>query len=109
MDVFFVISGYLITSIIIRDCETGNFSLAKFYQRRIARIFPAFFTVALCTLLGAFLIYTPQDFASAGANMAAAILSVANVKYMLQGTYFEISADAQPYLCLLYTSDAADE
>lgn len=98
VDVFFVISGYLITSIILRDCEAGKFSLLNFYQRRIARIFPAFFTVALCTLLGAFLIYTPQDFASAGANMAAATLSVANMKYMFQGTYFEISPDAQPYL-----------
>lgn len=53
VNVFFVISGYLITSIILSDCEANRFSLSRFYQRRIARIFPAFFFVALITLLGA--------------------------------------------------------
>ncbi|MEI6703828.1 MAG: acyltransferase family protein [Deltaproteobacteria bacterium] len=98
VDIFFVISGYLITSIILHDCNAGTFSLLKFYQRRIARIFPAFFTVALATLVGAKYIYTPQDFASAGANLTAASLSIANLKYMLQGSYFQISPDAQPFL-----------
>ena len=98
MDVFFVISGYLITSILCQDCETGRFSLSRFYQRRIARLFPAFFTVALATLAVSWLVYTPQDFASAGANFVAASLSLANVKYMSQGNYFEISPDAQPFL-----------
>ena len=58
VDVFFVISGYLITSILCQDCEAGRFSLAKFYQRRIARLFPAFFAVALVTLAATWLIYT---------------------------------------------------
>lgn len=98
VDVFFVISGYLITSIILKDCESGEFSLQKFYQRRIARIFPAFFTVAGATLFAAAWIYSPQDYASAGANLVAATLSMANLKYMLQGNYFEISSDAQPFL-----------
>jgi peptidoglycan/LPS O-acetylase OafA/YrhL len=98
VDVFFVISGYLITSIIYKECQKESFSLSKFYQRRIARIFPAFFTVALATLAGASFIYSPQDMASAGANLAAAALSVANLKFMMQGNYFEISPDAQPFL-----------
>ncbi len=98
VDVFFVISGYLITSIIFKECENGSFSLARFYQRRIARIFPAFFTVALVTLAGAGFVYSPQDLASAGANLAAAASSVANMKCMMQGNYFEISPDAQPFL-----------
>jgi len=98
VDVFFVISGYLITSIIYKDCIAGDFSLARFYQRRIARIFPAFFAVALATMLGAWWIYSPQDLASAGANLAAASLSLANIKFMMQGNYFQISPDAQPFL-----------
>lgn len=98
VDVFFVISGYLITSIIFKECQEGSFSLRRFYQRRIARIFPAFFAVALVTLVGAYFIYSPQDLASAGANLTAATLSVANLKFMLQGNYFEISPDAQPFL-----------
>jgi peptidoglycan/LPS O-acetylase OafA/YrhL len=98
VDVFFVISGYLITSIILKQCRAGSFSLLEFYQRRIARIFPAFFTVAVATLLGAAVVYTPQDFASAGANFVSAALSVANLKFMLQGNYFALSPDAQPFL-----------
>lgn len=98
VDIFFVISGYLITSILHNDCEAGSFSLAQFYQRRIARIFPAFFAVALATIAVAAFVYSSLDFASAGANLVAASLSVANVKYMLQGNYFEISPDAQPFL-----------
>jgi peptidoglycan/LPS O-acetylase OafA/YrhL len=98
VDIFFVISGYLITSILLQACEARKFSLAKFYQRRIARLFPAFFTVALTSLAAASVIYTPQDFASAGAVLVAASLSLANMKFMLQGNYFEVSPDAQPYL-----------
>lgn len=98
VDVFFVISGYLITSIIYNDLEVNKFSFITFYQRRIARIAPAFFTVALATITGSYYIYTSQDFASAGANLLAATLSIANLKYMLQGNYFDISPDAQPFL-----------
>lgn len=61
-------------------------------------MFPAFFTVALATLVGAYFIYSPQVLASCGANLTAASLSVANLKYMLQGNYFTISPDAQPFL-----------
>ncbi|MDB6129304.1 MAG: acyltransferase 3 [Verrucomicrobiales bacterium] len=98
VDVFFVISGYLITSIIFKECQQNSFSVVKFYQRRIARIFPAFFTVGLATLVGSYFIYSPQDLASAGANLSAAALSLSNIKFMLQGNYFAISPDAQPYL-----------
>src|SRR5262249_558937 len=98
VDIFFVISGYLITSILYSDCEERRFSLARFYQRRIARIFPAFFTVALATVAPAAFVYSPQNFASSGANLLAASFSVANLKYMLQGSFFQISPDAQPFL-----------
>jgi len=98
VDVFFVISGFLITSILLREYEQQSFSLWKFYQRRIARLFPAFFTVALVTLIAAFFVYSAQDLASSGAGLVSASLSVANLKYMLQGNYFKISPDAQPFL-----------
>jgi peptidoglycan/LPS O-acetylase OafA/YrhL len=98
VDVFFVISGYLITSIILEDCRENSFKLSRFYQRRIARIFPAFFAVALATLLGASLIYSPQDLAGVGPSFSAATLSAANFKFMLQGNYFVASPDAEPFL-----------
>ncbi|MDR5727264.1 MAG: acyltransferase family protein [Terriglobia bacterium] len=98
VDIFFVISGYLITSIIFRECEQGRFSFARFYQRRIARLLPSFFTVAIATVLAASFVYSQQDLASTGATLAAAAGSVANLKFMLQGNYFVISPDAQPFL-----------
>jgi peptidoglycan/LPS O-acetylase OafA/YrhL len=98
VDIFFVVSGFLITSILYGDCLQGDFSLARFYQRRISRIFPAFLATALVTLIAAFLFYLPQDLSSCGANLTAAACSVANLKYMLQGNYFTISPDAQPFL-----------
>src|ERR1700742_4468354 len=61
VDVFFVISGYLITSIILRDCANGRFEFRRFYQRRIARLLPAFAAVALATMAGAAFIYSPHD------------------------------------------------
>jgi peptidoglycan/LPS O-acetylase OafA/YrhL len=98
VDVFFVISGYLIGSVLLADIERGRFSLARFYQRRIARIFPAFATVIAVTLAFGWLIYSSLDFASLGANAAAAALSVINIKLLFQGNYFALSEDAQPIL-----------
>ncbi|ORE91098.1 membrane-located cell surface saccharide acetylase [Stappia sp. 22II-S9-Z10] len=98
VDVFFVISGYLITGILLADLEARRFSFARFYQRRIARLFPVMITVILATILAASLVYSPQDFASAGVNSVASLLSAANIKYLFQGSYFSISPDAQPFL-----------
>jgi peptidoglycan/LPS O-acetylase OafA/YrhL len=98
VDIFFVISGYLITAIVLRDCERNRFTFGRFYQRRIARLLAAFFTVGLATLLGAYWIYSDQDLASAGASLSAAAGSIANLKLMLQGNYFTLSPDAQPFL-----------
>lgn len=98
VDVFFVISGYLITSIIYDASQSNSFSISRFYQRRISRIFPVLFTVTIAILLAASVLYTSQDFASAGALAMASVLSVANIKLMLQGDYFEVSPDSQPFL-----------
>jgi peptidoglycan/LPS O-acetylase OafA/YrhL len=98
VDIFFVLSGYLITSIIKNDILNKSFSFSRFYQRRIARIFPVYFLVTIVTLVAAKYIYTIQDFASTGAVTVAATLSLANIKYMFQGGYFEISPDAQPLM-----------
>jgi peptidoglycan/LPS O-acetylase OafA/YrhL len=98
VDVFFVISGYLITSIIFKEHQKDSFSLRRFYQRRIARIFPVFFTVGLVTLVAAYLIYAPHDLAGAGYAFAAASMSVANMALMLEENYFVKSSDAEPFL-----------
>jgi peptidoglycan/LPS O-acetylase OafA/YrhL len=99
VDVFFVISGFLITQILLREFEHGSFGLGKFYQRRIARLFPAFLAMALLTLAGTIFVYSAQDISASGANAAFAALWLTNLKLMLfQGNYFIISKDAQPFL-----------
>lgn len=98
VDVFFVISGYLITTILIRELIEGRLSYVGFIQRRIARLLPAILIVLTATLIAAKFVYSPQDFASAGVVAAAAIVSLANFKFYAQGDYFELSPDAQPLL-----------
>ena len=98
VDVFFVISGYLITSIIFKNCKSSSFSLMAFYQRRIARIAPAFFLVALCTSVAAAFVYQNQDLQQAGASLLSASLSLLNISLMKGGNnYFAISPDAAPF------------
>lgn len=98
VDIFFAISGYLITAGIGRDFSSCRFSLLSFYQRRIARIFPALLLVLLGTLAGSFFTYSEMDFASAASTSVFAILSVVNFKLLFQGDYFHLSRDAQPML-----------
>ena len=99
VDVFFVISGFLITGILWRELETdARLDFTRFYQRRIARLFPVMLLVVSATLFAAGLIYTQQDYASSGVTAVTALLSVANLKLYLQGSYFDISHDAQPFL-----------
>ena len=57
VDIFFVISGFLITSIIIKDIHEGKFSIARFYERRIRRIFPALYPVILASFIGAWCLF----------------------------------------------------
>jgi peptidoglycan/LPS O-acetylase OafA/YrhL len=98
VDVFFVISGFLITRIILAESEAGQFSFRDFYQRRIARIFPVFFVVLLATLVTAKLVYTPDNFSAVGSMAAASSLCIANLKLLFQGDYFQIEPDSQPLM-----------
>lgn len=98
VDVFFVISGFLISTLIIAALDAGRFSYFQFYQRRIARIAPAATVTVVAALLAGMLLYDRQDYASLGANAAAAMLSVMNFKQLFEGGYFKASVDAQPLI-----------
>ena len=78
VDIFFVISGYLITSILRSDIENHRFSLVSFYDRRIRRIFPALFAVLLFSMLAAALILAPGELAAFGKSIIAASLFASN-------------------------------
>jgi peptidoglycan/LPS O-acetylase OafA/YrhL len=98
VDIFFVISGYLITRILLREFDEGTFSIWRFYHRRIARIVPALAFVGFATLLAARFIYDAKHTGAAGISFIMAICSVANLKLWLQGNYFEASHLTQPFL-----------
>ena len=98
VDVFFVISGYLITRILIDSCQAGSFSFTRFMVRRIARLYPALlFTLLLCLVLG-FLVFSPGDYISLAESTIYAFFSVSNIKFWLGAGYFDTSSETNPLL-----------
>ncbi len=81
MDVFFVISGYLITSIILAELEQGTFSIANFYERRARRILPALFLVMLVCLPCAWLWLLPQDMKDFSHSLIAVTAFCSNILF----------------------------
>lgn len=101
VDVFFVISGYLITSIILTEKSLRNFSLINFYERRTRRILPALFLVMLSCLVFAWIYYLPSELKIFGLNLAAAAIFLANIyTYLFDGDYFGIQSEYNPILHL---------
>jgi len=98
VDVFFVISGYLITSIIAKELDIGQFSFASFYERRIRRILPAYFFLLICTTLGSFLIYTPETMVQYGRAMRYTLVFISNLLFAREVNYFDTSFNNSPLL-----------
>jgi peptidoglycan/LPS O-acetylase OafA/YrhL len=99
VDVFFVISGFLITSTLRREfMETGRVSISHFYERRVRRIAPAMVLVFLLSFLAAQFILLPHELGRFSQSLLAAIAFVANVFFWLKNGYFSPAADQQPLL-----------
>lgn len=99
VDVFFVISGYLITRKTAPDLALGRFSFADFYLRRVRRLLPAFVAMAVVTSVAAACILLPRDLASYSKSLMAALLSIANVFFWRASNgYFSPTADELPLL-----------
>lgn len=98
VDIFFVISGFLITQILIREIDAGEFSLLRFYERRARRILPALFAVTLAVLATSSWLYLPSDFAEVPRSALAALGFVANIYFFTQAGYFQGSAETMPML-----------
>ena len=106
VDVFFVISGFLITRLIVGEINEDNFSLMRFYERRIRRLFPALFLVLFVSLVAGALILLPQDFTYMSRNTFGAAAFVSNIAYWTQTGYFEGDAKVR---VLLHTWSLAVE
>jgi peptidoglycan/LPS O-acetylase OafA/YrhL len=100
VDIFFVISGFLITGIIARELDLGRFSLLGFYARRIRRIFPALIVVLCATLVLGWLGMLPAAYAQLGSDVFASAAFFANIALLLQSGYFDAESAKKPLLHL---------
>jgi peptidoglycan/LPS O-acetylase OafA/YrhL len=98
VDVFFVISGFLITSLIFAEMREGTFTIAGFYERRARRILPALFATIAVSALVALLLLFPRDLMRFGESATAAALSVSNFDFWSQAGYFDTGAETKPLL-----------
>lgn len=100
VDVFFVISGFLITRIILGQLGAGTFSFPEFYSRRVRRIFPALIVVLAVSYLIGWFVLLPDDFALLGRSTAASVAFVSNLFQLGQAGYFAPNAAENPLLHL---------
>ncbi len=98
VDVFFVISGYLISNRIMADLRDGNFEIRAFYERRIRRIFPALAAMLFCTSALSYMYLLPSELENFSKSLVAAALSLSNVFFWNDSGYFAASSETQPLL-----------
>jgi peptidoglycan/LPS O-acetylase OafA/YrhL len=98
VDVFFVISGYLISTILLTGMERGSFSFRQFYIRRIRRIFPALLFVLLCSLVAGWLLLFSHEYRALGKYVAGSAAFVSNFVLWNESGYFDKAAAAKPLL-----------
>jgi peptidoglycan/LPS O-acetylase OafA/YrhL len=98
VDIFFVISGYLITSIILSEKEAGNFSLVNFYERRARRILPALFFVMFACIPVAWLWLLPSDMKDFSKSVRDVSIFMSNILFYRQSGYFDTASQLKPLL-----------
>ena len=100
VDIFFVISGFLITSHIFENLDQGQFSFADFFGRRIRRIFPALILVMACSLAFGWFALLADEFAQLGKHVASAVAFIINFILVDESGYFDNAAETKPMLHL---------
>jgi peptidoglycan/LPS O-acetylase OafA/YrhL len=98
VDIFFVISGYLITSIILHEQQAGRFTVVGFYERRARRILPALFFVMLMCLPAAWWWLAPSDLENFGQSVVAVTVFASNILFWITSGYFESASELKPLL-----------
>lgn len=98
VDVFFVISSYLITTLIINEIHSNTFSFRNFYSRRIRRILPLLFTVIFVSFVLGYFIFLPPEFDSFSQSLLSASVSLSNIYFLNVNDYFAINANQLPLL-----------
>lgn len=98
VDIFFVISGYLITNILLDDIKKDRLSILTFYARRIRRIFPALFLVLLFSLCNALWVMLPNELDEYGESLLATTFFYSNYHFMFDAGYFTAPSETKPLL-----------
>ena len=98
VDIFFVISGFLITTIILSEMQAGTFSLISFYERRARRILPALFLVLMVSLPFAWFWLQPLALKNFSESLVAVTLFISNIFFWKHGGYFDIESELNPLL-----------
>ena len=98
VDIFFVISGYLITTIIISEMAEDNFSIVNFYERRARRILPALFFVMAACLPFAWLWFLPSDLKDFGQSLVTVSIFSSNILFWIEGGYFGTATELKPFI-----------
>jgi len=98
VDVFFVLSGYLITALVTRNMGNGTFTFKEFYLRRARRLLPALFAVVSVCFVFSFLLLSPDDFKSFCRSAWHAVLSISNINFWLESGYFDSDKFTKPLL-----------
>ncbi|MFJ4433779.1 acyltransferase family protein [Pseudomonas sp. NPDC089395] len=100
VDIFFVISGYLITTILLEGLARGRFSIPEFYSRRVNRIFPALITVMLVSYVFGWLMLFTDEFQQLGKHIAGGSAFISNLVLWNESGYFDTTAEIKPFLHL---------
>ena len=98
VDVFFVLSGFLITAILLRELQQGQFSILRFYERRIRRILPALIVVLAATTAVAVAVMIPSQLLAYGQSLAGNVLFVSNFVFGAKSGYFSPALEEAPLL-----------
>jgi len=98
VDIFFVISGYLITSIIYSDITNNKYTVANFYYRRVRRIFPALFFVFFASLIASFFMNFPSEVQDIGKSITSSIFFISNILFYATSSYFDQKMELNPVL-----------
>ena len=98
VDIFFVISGFLITSIINKELTTGEFGFRAFYTRRIKRILPVFYAMIFVSSIAAYLILLPNDYSNYAKTTVSASVFFSNLHFLRVSNYFALGSGEIPLL-----------
>ena len=99
VDVFFIISGFLITSLLIDEIQNrGRINFSQFYLRRFKRLFPSFILVILLTIISAYLLFDQQKFISVAKTALVSIFGISNLYFYKTSSYFDLSSIEKPLL-----------